>query len=362
MKTPLHPDTVALNDSGDAIVIIDQTLLPETLTLISLKTREEVFDAIAALKVRGAPAIGVTAAMAYYLLARRHVLDSPGISFSELSEKMEDDRAFLSRSRPTAVNLFWALDRMQNTLRQCASSPVEAIPEELRCECLAIRDEDIRVCRSIGEHGLSLLHPGDGVLTHCNAGRLATVRYGTALAPVYLAEEKGISLRVYSDETRPLLQGARLTCTELHASGVDVTLLCDGMSGSLMRTGAVQIVFVGADRVAANGDVVNKIGTSVLACAAKRFGIPFYVCVPTSTIDMQCETGSDIPIEQRAPEEVTDLWYAKRMAPEGIRVYNPAFDITDADLVSGLITEFGILRPPYRESLARLAEKSGMLP
>ena len=354
MEQILHPDTVALDESGHAIVIIDQTLLPASLTLISLKTREEFFDAIATLKVRGAPAIGVTAAMAYYLMAWRHVADCPGIPFSELSSRLEEDRAYLAKSRPTAVNLFWALDRMKQVLQHCSPFSGSEILERLRSECLAIRDEDIRVCRAIGEHGLALLHPGDGVLTHCNAGRLATVRYGTALAPVYLAEERGFSLKVYSDETRPLLQGARLTCTELSASGVDVTLLCDGMSGSLMRSGAVQIIFVGADRIAANGDVVNKIGTSVLACAAKRYGIPFYVCAPTSTIDMDCPTGSEIPIEQRAPEEVTSLWYEKRMAPEGIGVYNPAFDITDSDLITGVITENGILRPPFAEGLAKL--------
>ena len=217
-----------------------------------------------------------------------------------------------------------------------------------------IREEDVAVCRSIGEYGLTLLKPGDGVLTHCNAGQLATIKYGTATAPIYLAQEKGYGLRVFCDETRPLLQGARLTAYELHAAGVDVTLLCDNMAASLMKTGRVQAVFVGCDRVAANGDAANKIGTSVVATIAARYHVPFYVCAPTSTIDMSLASGDEIVIEQRKPEEVTEMWYKERMAPEGISVYNPAFDVTDHDLIAGIITEYGIARAPYTESLREI--------
>jgi methylthioribose-1-phosphate isomerase len=227
----------------------------------------------------------------------------------------------------------------------------------LHKEAVEIREEDIRVCKSIGEYGLSLVKPGDGLLTHCNAGQLATVRYGTATAPIYLGQERGYHFKVFADETRPLLQGARLTAFELQDSGLDVTLICDNMSGTVMRKGWVNAVFVGCDRIAANGDTANKIGTSMAALAAKRYGIPFYVCAPTSTIDMDTPTGDDIPIEERKPEEVTDMWYEKKMAPEGVKVFNPAFDITDHDLIAGIVTEYGVARPPYTESLKEIFVK-----
>ncbi|MCL2060558.1 MAG: S-methyl-5-thioribose-1-phosphate isomerase, partial [Oscillospiraceae bacterium] len=230
-----------------------------------------------------------------------------------------------------------------------------AVVERLRAECLAIRDEDARVCAAIGRHGLELLKPGMGLLTHCNAGRLATASaYGTATAPIYLGHERGYGFNVYCDETRPLLQGARLTAYELCAAGIDATLLCDNMAPSLMASGRIDAVFVGCDRVAANGDTANKIGTSYVAIAAKHYGIPFYVCAPSSTVDFACADGGSIEIEQRRPDEVTDMWYAQRMAPENIKVFNPSFDVTNAALITAIITEFGIARPPYRESLATL--------
>ena len=214
----------------------------------------------------------------------------------------------------------------------------------------------IRVCRRIGENGLALVKPGDGILTHCNAGQLATIKYGTATAPIYLGQERGYGFRVYADETRPLLQGARLTAYELHSAGVDVTLLCDNMSASVMAKGLVNAVFVGCDRVAANGDTANKIGTSVVAAVAKHYGVPLYVCAPTSTIDLETPTGAQIRIEERPGEEVTQMWYREPMAPEGIKVYNPAFDVTDHDLIEGIVTEYGVARAPYTESLQKMKQ------
>ena len=234
---------------------------------------------------------------------------------------------------------------------------VNEVKEILHNESVAIMEEDIEVCRKIGEFGLSLLKKGDGVLTHCNAGQLATVKYGTATAPIYLGHEKGYNLKVYADETRPLLQGARLTAYELHSSGVDVTLICDNMSASVMSKGLVQAVFVGCDRVAANGDTANKIGTSVVAMVANYYKVPVYICAPTSTIDMNTLTGKDICIEERKSEEITQMWYKERMAPEGVKVFNPAFDVTDHELITGIITEYGIARAPFVESLAEIMLK-----
>ena len=265
-------------------------------------------------------------------------------------------RDYLDSSRPTAVNLHWALMRMDSVVKANMAKLPSEIIAALRKEALAIKEEDIAVCRAIGENGLTLIKDGYGILTHCNAGQLATCKYGTATAPIYLAHEKGLNIKVYADETRPLLQGARLTAFELSSAGIDVTLLCDNMSGSLMREGKVQAIFVGCDRVAANGDVANKIGTSMVATLARRYNIPFYVCAPTSTIDLNTPTGADIVIEQRSPDEVTTMWYRERMAPEGIGVYNPAFDVTDNDLITAIITEHGIARAPYTDSLKKMCE------
>lgn len=345
-------DTVALDDANDAVVIIDQTKLPGTIELVSLRTAQEIWDAIYLLRVRGAPAIGVTAAFGMYVLAKGMPMDDFESFYREFVQKKD----YLDSSRPTAVNLSWALKRMDGVARASheAGRSVPEILEDLKAEAEAIRDEDIAVCRKIGEYGLSLIGDGDGILTHCNAGKLAAVRYGTATAPIYLGQEKGYHLRVFCDETRPLLQGARLTAFELSASGIDTTLICDNMSGMVMKNGWVDAVFVGCDRVAANGDTANKIGTSMAALAARQYGVPFYVCAPTSTIDMETLTGDDIVIEERKPEEVTEMWYEKPMAPKGIKVYNPAFDVTDHSLITGIVTEYGVARPPYRESLREI--------
>ncbi|MCH3908114.1 MAG: S-methyl-5-thioribose-1-phosphate isomerase [Sphaerochaeta sp.] len=267
------------------------------------------------------------------------------------------EKEYLKSARPTAVNLSWALERMHRVCLANKEKPVGVIKEILHQECVRIRQEDIAVCHAIGEYGLTLIKDGDGLLTHCNAGRLATVKYGTATAPMYLGAERGMHLHIYADETRPLLQGARLTAFELHAAGLDVTLECDNMSASAMREGKINAVFVGCDRVAANGDFANKIGTSMVALAAKRYGIPFYCCAPTSTIDLATPDGTKIPIEQRPAEEVTTMWYQHRMAPEGIKVYNPSFDVTDHDLVTAFVTEKGIARAPFSTSLARLCSR-----
>ena len=355
-ETIMDYDTVALDDANDAVVIIDQTLLPGRIELISLRTAQEMWDAIYFLKVRGAPAIGVTAAMGIYILSKQVDTEEFGIFYDKFREYKE----YLDSSRPTAVNLSWALKRMEAAALKAGREegrPVAQVKEILHQEALRIREEDIRVCRKIGENGLLLVKPGDGILTHCNAGKLAAVRYGTATAPIYLGQEKGYGLHVFADETRPLLQGARLTAFELCSSGVDVTLICDNMSASVMSKGLVQAVFVGCDRVAANGDTANKIGTSAVAAVAKYYGVPVYVCAPTSTIDMETPTGAQIRIEERPEHEVTDMWYKERMAPEGIKVYNPAFDVTDHELISGIVTEYGIARAPYAESLKRIMEK-----
>ncbi len=340
-------ETVELDDINDALVIIDQTKLPGTTQIISLKTGEEIWDAIYLLKVRGAPAIGVAAAFGIYLLAKNIKSEDFDAFYQEFGRQKE----YLNSSRPTAVNLSWALNRMEQVCLCNREKPVEEIKELLKKEAVSIKEEDIQVCRAIGEYGLSLVKPGDGILTHCNAGQLATCKYGTATAPIYLGQERGYNFHVFADETRPLLQGARLTAYELFSSGVDVTLICDNMSAAVMRNGWVNAVFVGCDRVAANGDTANKIGTSVVATVAKRYNIPVYICAPTSTIDMATASGADIKIEQRPEHEVTEMWYKERMAPEGVKVFNPAFDITDHDLIAGIVTEYGIAREPYTESL-----------
>ena len=352
-KTILDYDTVRLDDANDQIVIIDQTKLPGKIELIELKTAEEIWNAIYLLQVRGAPAIGVTAGFGLYLLAKQIKAESFDAFYAELKKQKE----YLDSSRPTAVNLSWALRRMDAVAQANKEKPIPEILKLLHDEAVAIQEEDIRVCRAIGEHGLTLVKPGDGILTHCNAGQLATSKYGTATAPIYLGEEKGYHFKVFCDETRPLLQGARLTSFELHSAGVDTTLICDNMSASVMRQGWVNAVFVGCDRVAANGDTANKIGTSVLAAVAARYNVPVYICAPTSTIDMECPTGEQIKIEQRKPEEVTEMWYKERMAPEGVKVYNPAFDVTDHELIAGIVTEYGVARAPYTESLKGIFRK-----
>lgn len=347
-------DTVRLDDENNAVVIIDQTKLPGKIEIISLHTAQEIWDAIYLLQVRGAPAIGVAAAYGIYVLAKQMDTEDYDTFYREFVRQKE----YLDSSRPTAVNLSWALNRMQRVVEAHSGETVAQIKEALHRESVAIQEEDIWVCRMIGEHGLTLVKPGDGILTHCNAGQLATSKYGTATAPIYLGEERGYHFHVFADETRPLLQGARLTAFELQSSGVDVTLICDNMSATVMKNGWVNAVFVGCDRVAANGDAANKIGTSVVAAVAKYYGVPGYICAPTSTIDLNTPTGAEIKIEQRPAEEVTEMWYKERMAPEGIKVFNPAFDVTDHELIAGIVTEYGVARAPYTESLAAIfAEK-----
>ncbi len=343
-------ETVALDDARSQLVLIDQTRLPGEVEILRLTKPEEFWEAIYLLKVRGAPAIGVAAGFAIYLAAK--AIDTQ--DYQLFLQRFQEQKRYLDSARPTAVNLSWALSRMEQVVLENADKSVEEIKTLLLRECTAIKDEDAEMCRCIGEHGLSVLKDGDGILTHCNAGQLATSRYGTALAPIHLGREKGMNFRVFTDETRPLLQGARLSAFELVADGVDTTLICDNMASQVMKNGWVNAVFVGCDRVAANGDACNKIGTSGVAILAKHYGIPFYVLGPTSTIDLNTPTGDDIPIEQRPAEEVTHMWYEKAMAPEGVKVYNPAFDVTDHSLIAGIITEHGIARPPYTESLKAL--------
>ncbi len=346
-------ETVSLDDENNQLVIIDQTRLPYETNLLHLKTQKEIWNAIYLLQVRGAPAIGVAAAMGIYLGAREIEADN----FQEFYSRFKEAKDYLASARPTAVNLFWALDRMEKIVDDNSDKSVAEIKRLLHDEAVDVKEEDVWVCKTIGEYGLSLVEPGIGILTHCNAGQLATAKYGTALAPIYLGQEKGYNFKVFADETRPLLQGARLTAYELHSSGVDVTLICDNMASIVMKNGWVQAVFVGCDRVAANGDAANKIGTSGVAILAKRYGIPFYVCAPTSTIDMECPTGNEIHIEERPAEEVTEMWYKERMAPKGVKVFNPAFDVSDNDLVTAIITEYGIAKAPYNDSFKEIFAK-----
>lgn len=342
VRSILDYETVSYEEEKNALVIIDQTKLPGEIELVSLTTAQEIWDAIYLLKVRGAPAIGVAAAIGLLVLACQIETDT----MQEFIQIMEEKRAFLNSARPTAVNLSWALNRMMQVCYNHSEDSVQNLKKRLMREAEEIRREDIEVCRRIGENGLALLQPGDGILTHCNAGQLATCKYGTATAPIYLGQERGYHFRVYADETRPLLQGARLTAFELYSAGVDVTLLCDNMSASLMQQGLVQAVLVGCDRVAANGDTANKIGTAVVAAVAKQYQVPVYVCAPTSTIDFNTPTGAEIVIEQRKPEEVSHMWYTAPMTAEGVKIYNPAFDVTNHDLITGFITEKGVVKRP----------------
>ena len=352
-KSILNYESVALNEHENELVILDQTKLPCEINMLHLKTQEEIWQAIYKLQVRGAPAIGIAAAFGLYIAAKNIDSDKYELFF----EKFHNAKEYLNLSRPTAVNLSWALNRMEKIVINNHDKSIPEIKELLLKEATAIKDEDIKTCRMIGEYGLTLIKNGDGILTHCNAGQLATAKYGTALAPIHLGRERGMNFRVYCDETRPLLQGARLSCFEMAADGVETILICDNMASQVMKNGWIDAVFVGCDRVAANGDACNKIGTSGLAVLAKHYKIPFYVFGPTSTIDMSIEKGEDIKIEQRPPEEITEMWYKKRMAPEGIKVYNPAFDVAENELITGIVTEYGIARPPYSESLREIFKK-----
>ena len=345
-----HVENIRYDKATEKLYIIDQTLLPMEEREICLTTLEERVEAIHSLRVRGAPAIGICAAYCMYALAR-----TIGAEEDFLMALQKFGEA-LNASRPTAVNLAWAVGEMMKTAQASAGEDRERVLEILYRKAVEIREDDIAMCTAISEYGLSLLKEGDGVLTHCNAGPLATSRYGTGQGPLLLAAERGMKIRVFADETRPLLQGARLTSYELHRAGVDVTLICDNMASMVMKNGWVQACFVGCDRVAANGDTANKIGTSGVAVLAKHYGIPFYVLGPTSTIDMACPDGEHIPIELRAEEEIREKWYEKPMALPGVKCYNPAFDVTDHELITAIVTEKGICYPPFTESLAALFE------
>lgn len=316
---------------GGKLFVLDQTKLPNEEIYFTPKTKEDYYYAIKTLQVRGAPAIGIFA----------------GYAMAMLDGNKEELKAYLDSCRPTAVNLSYATSRMLKAYKD---------GKNLLDEATAIHNEDIEMCRKISEYGLSLLHDGDGVLTHCNAGELATSKYGTGLGPLILGAEKGYNFHAYVDETRPLLQGARLTSYELEKAGIDTTLICDNMASLVMKQGKINAVLVGTDRIAANGDIANKIGTSGVAILAKYYGLPFYVLGPYSTIDYKCKTGDDIVIEERKQSEIKEMWYKKPMALPETKCYNPAFDVTDNSLITAIITDRGILRAPYRESLERIKD------
>ena len=329
------------------IHLIDQTLLPNEFNQIYCDDVESVWEAIKSLRVRGAPAIGIAGALGAVL----GVWKSKATNYSDFAAELKKVTGYLATSRPTAVNLFWALERIEQTAEKHKDLEIAQLKNVLLDEAESIIEEDRARCRAIGQHGLDLIRNGDTILTHCNAGGLATSDYGTALAVMFSAHESGKNISVYADETRPLLQGARLTAWELMQAGIDVTLICDNMAAQVMKEGRIQSVIVGADRIAANGDTANKIGTYNVAILAKAHDIPFYVAAPTSTLDLSLETGDLIPIEQRAAEEVTE-GFGSRTAPKGVKVYSPAFDVTPAHLITAIITEKGIAHPPFEGNLA----------
>ncbi len=333
------------------IKLIDQTLLPNEFKQIYCDDLPSIWEAIKSLRVRGAPAIGIAGALGAVL----GIWNSSANNYTEFTAELKSATDYLATSRPTAVNLFWALDRMTNTAEENSHLAIPDLKARLLAEAEEIIEEDKAMCRAIGQHGMSLLEENDTILTHCNAGGLATSDYGTALAVMFSAHDAGKKIKVFADETRPLLQGARLTTWELMQAGIDVTLICDNMAAQVMKEGKIQCVIVGADRIAANGDTANKIGTYNVAILAQAHEIPFYVAAPTSTLDFAVETGAEIPIEQRAAEEVTE-GFGKLTAPEGVKVYSPAFDVTPSSLVSAIITEKGIARAPFTESLKALRD------
>ncbi len=344
------PLTLEWRGDADGILrLIDQTLLPERVEMRDCASAEDVWEAIRALRVRGAPAIGVAAAYGL-CLGTRPYRDLPA---SEFMAKQRQVGQYLCSCRPTAVNLAWAVRRIIAAADNAATAPSVDVWSAMLTEAHAMAREDAENCRRIGEAGADLIPEGGGVLTHCNAGALATVAYGTALSPMHVAHERGRRFRVFADETRPLLQGSRITAYELSAAGIDVTVLCDGAAASLMKVGQIQLVVVGADRIAANGDVANKIGTYGLAIAARHHGIPFYVAAPLSTFDLTIASGKDIPIEQRDQDEVR-RGFGRLTAPPGVPCYNPAFDVTSAELIAGLVTEKGILEPVTEAGIRRL--------
>lgn len=353
-----NPDNVQtlcwIGDRNGFLRLIDQTRLPTELVEIDCRDVETVWEAIKTLRVRGAPAIGIAAAYGVCVGLQTLPCDANEEMFKR---RLNDVVEYLASSRPTAVNLFWALDRIKAKAESLYNlKPVEEIGEALFQEAKIIHEEDRQICRRIGAFGQELFRDGDTILTHCNAGGLATADYGTALAVFFAATEAGKTIHVYADETRPLLQGARLTAWELMRRGIDVTLICDSMAALVMRQGKIDGVVVGADRIAANGDTANKIGTYGVAVAARAHGVPFYVAAPVSTFDLTLADGSLIPIEERDPEEIC-RGFGLRTAPEGVKVYNPAFDVTPADLIAGIITEQGVISPVNSETIAKKLTK-----
>lgn len=334
---------------NDAVCLIDQRKLPHTMEVVRCTDLAAVAYAIRSMQVRGAPAIGCTAAYGMALVAQQSVALTPSALLTELAQA----KATLDSQRPTAVNLAWATSRMLRRAEAVASEGVEAIKHALHAEAEVIFAEDLAMCHAIGEHGASLIPPRGHVLTHCNAGGLATAGYGTALAPIRTAFAQGRPVHVFVDETRPFLQGARLTAWELLQAGIPQTLITDNMAAFMMQRGQIDCVIVGADRIAANGDVANKIGTYGLAVLARYHNIPFYVAAPSSTIDLATASGADIPIEERDPAEVTHI-AGVAIAPQGVRAAHPAFDVTPNELVTAIITERGIVRPPYLAALCQL--------
>jgi len=311
-----------------------------------------MWGAIRELKIRGAPALGIAAAFGTYL----GIKNSPAKTFAEFKQDLDQAIKYLGGSRPTAYNLFWAMERIKGKAEELKSQAVEKIKEALLEEAINIQEEDERLCESIGEKGAEIIQEGNTILTHCNAGGLATSGYGTALAVIFKAKEAGKKIKVYADETRPLLQGARLTAWELQQEGIEVILICDNMAGEVMREGKIDQVIVGADRIAMNGDTANKIGTYSLAVLAKHHQIPFYIAAPSSTFDPNIEDGHAIPIEERAPQEIT-CWGGRTIAPKKIKVYNPAFDVTPHDLITGIITEVDIIYPPFQKSIHQVIDR-----
>ena len=340
----LNLDTVTLSEDGRELIILDQTLLPGEVRYLRLSQAQDIREAICSLRVRGAPAIGVAAAYGICLLACRWEAEDR----EEFARRFRETKEYLNSARPTAVNLFWALDRMANRAEDCGGDP-----EALIAEAVAIHQEDVEMCKAIGLHGAAVVPEHARILTHCNAGALATGGYGTALGVIRAAHAQGKVEMVYADETRPLLQGARLTAYELVCDRIPATLIADNMAASLMAKGKIDLAVVGCDRMAANGDFANKIGTYSVAVNAHFHGVPLYVALPCSTIDLSIPDGSGIPIEERDPSEVRTL-YGVQTAPAEVEVYNPAFDVTPHSLVTGIITEKGVVYPPFRENLARL--------
>ncbi|ENK0839932.1 S-methyl-5-thioribose-1-phosphate isomerase [Clostridium botulinum] len=340
------------DDKRDKLILLDQTILPNKIEYIEYDTVEGVYDSIKGMIVRGAPAIGVTAAYGLYFAAKV----APEDNFENFFKYLKEKSAYLDSSRPTAVNLSWALKVMESKALENKDKDVKEIKDILREEAKRIHEEDIEICKSIGENLITLLKDGVGILTHCNAGQLATSKYGTATSPMYLAKEKGWNFKVYSDETRPRLQGSTLTALELYEAGIDVTTITDNMAAMVMNQGKIDAVIVGCDRIAANGDTANKIGTMGVSILAKYFGIPMYIAAPTPSIDMNTKTGKDIPIEERNSEEVT-CRFGVYTAPKGVKVYNPGFDVTPHENITAIVTEKGIVYPPFGESLKKLFEK-----